>query len=116
MERKSESGQAIALLVIVMMALLAIVGLAVDGGRLYLGQRTAQNAADNASLAAAQVMCAAGDFTTAAFASAYTQGFDNNGTTNSVTVYSPPITGPNAGDNEYVEVNIVSSQKPHSPS
>lgn len=109
--KQSESGQAIVLLVLVLTALMAAVGLAVDGGRLYLDRRTAQNAADNASIAAAHTMCSGGDYVTAAFASAYTNGFDNNGTTNSMTVISPPISGPNVGDNEYVEVTINSLQE-----
>jgi hypothetical protein len=105
---RNEKGQAIALMVIVLAALVAIVALAVDGGRLYYEQRTAQNAADNASLAGALALCERANVNTAAFGSAVTNGFNNNGTTNSVTVNNPPGQGPNAGDIEYVEV-IVNS-------
>lgn len=49
----AERGQAIVLMVLLFIALLGIVALAVDGGRLYLERRSAQNAADNAALAGA---------------------------------------------------------------
>lgn len=52
-----------------------------------------------------------GDFVTAAFASANTNGFDNNGTSNTVTVFNPPVSGPNAGDGEFIEVIINSVQQ-----
>ncbi|RCK77063.1 MAG: putative autotransporter protein [Anaerolineae bacterium] len=48
-----ESGQAIVLLVLAMVALLGFAALAIDGGRLYSERRHAQNSADAASLAGA---------------------------------------------------------------
>lgn len=106
--RKSERGQAIVLMMLLIVGLVGIAGLAVDGGRLYYSQRTAQNAADNAALAAAWAACAGGDVNSVAFASASSNEFDNNGTTNTVTVYRPPSSGPNVGDDEYIEVVIHS--------
>jgi Flp pilus assembly protein TadG len=108
----SEKGQAIALMVLALTALIAIVALAVDGGRLYYAQRTAQNAADNASLAGALARCQDTSVTTAAFNSAAINGFNNDGTSNTVTVNSPPLSGPNTGDWEYVEVTVNSVQQP----
>lgn len=110
--KRSERGQVIMLMVILLAALLGIVGLAVDGGRLYLGQRTAQNAADNAALAGSLALCDGSSVTTIAFAAASINGFNNDGVTNSVTVNNPPSTGPNAGDLEHVEVIITSVQEP----
>jgi len=107
----NEKGQAIALMVVVLAAIVAIVALAVDGGRLYYEQRTAQNAADNASLAGALALCERTNVNTAAFGSALTNGFNNNGTTNSVSVNNPPSLGPNAADIEYVEVIINSARQ-----
>lgn len=107
-----ENGQAIVLMVLVLAGLVAIVALAVDGGRLYYEQRTAQNAADNASLSGALALCQGNNVNTAAFASAVTNGFNNDGSTNSVAVNSPPSQGPNAGDVEHVEVIINSAQQP----
>jgi hypothetical protein len=48
---QSERGQSIVLIAIVLMGLLAMAGLAVDGGNLFLQRRNAQNASDAASLA-----------------------------------------------------------------
>ncbi len=48
---KSESGQAIVLLVFGMIVLMGMAGLAIDGGNLYTQKRRAQNAVDNAALA-----------------------------------------------------------------
>lgn len=52
-----DSGQAIVLVAILMIALLAAAGMAVDGGGLYFLYRDARNAADAAALAAAYTLC-----------------------------------------------------------
>ena len=49
--RKSESGQAIVLLVFGMIVLMGMAGLAIDGGNLYAQKRRGQAAVDNAALA-----------------------------------------------------------------
>jgi hypothetical protein len=108
--KSSEQGQAIVLLVLLITGLVAIAGLAIDGGRLYSARRNAQNAADNAALAAALAMCSNQNASTAALASAATNSFNNNGTTNTVDVNIPPSSGPNAGDSSYIEVVIDSSE------
>jgi hypothetical protein len=51
MRRYGEKGQAVILLAVSMIALVAIVGLAIDGGMLYWNQRRAQNGADAAAIA-----------------------------------------------------------------
>lgn len=48
---KKESGQAVVLVAIALVALLALTGLAIDGGQLFALRRSAQNAADAAALA-----------------------------------------------------------------
>ncbi|MEK7325471.1 MAG: Tad domain-containing protein, partial [Chloroflexota bacterium] len=48
---RSESGQAVVLLAVMMVVLLGMAGLAIDGGNLYAHKRHAQNAVDNATLA-----------------------------------------------------------------
>jgi hypothetical protein len=106
-----ERGQAIVLIVLMLTALLGITALAVDGGRLYSGRRSAQNSADNAALAGALALCNSGDPLVASFASADNNGYDNDGTSNIVEVNHPPMSGLNIGDNEYVEVIITSNQE-----
>ena len=51
-----EPAQVIALFAIALLAMLAMVGVVVDGGTLYLQRRTAQNAADAGALAGARVL------------------------------------------------------------
>ena len=110
MNARSESGQVVVFIVLGLAAIVAIVALAVDGGQLFAERRTAQNAADNAALAAAYAVCGDGDPNAVALSSALANGFDNNGTTNTVTLNHPPVSGPNAGDNEYSEA-IITSQR-----
>jgi hypothetical protein len=54
--RRREPAQVIALFAIALLAMLAMVGVVVDGGTLYLQRRTAQNAADAAALAGARAL------------------------------------------------------------
>ncbi len=66
---KKERGQVIILVVFAMVALLALVGMAIDGGRLYSARRRAQNAADAAAIAGtrelAQIIMSCGSGTAA---------------------------------------------------
>ncbi len=48
---QEEKGQAVVLVAIALVALLALTGLAIDGGQLFALRRSAQNAADAAALA-----------------------------------------------------------------
>jgi Flp pilus assembly protein TadG len=104
--RQQERGQVVVLIMAVMVALLGFTALAVDGGRVYADRRDAQNAADNAALAAALAIINEGNHVSAALSIADINGYNNDGTTNTVTVYYPPTDGPYAGDNEYVQVKI----------
>lgn len=104
----SERGQAIVLLVLVFVGLLGIMGLAIDGGRLYTQRRAVQNAADNAALAAAFAMCNSGNASTAGTASAAQNGFTASPPTVTVSVQTPPTSGTYSGDDEYVVVTITS--------
>lgn len=108
MKARTESGQVLVFIILGLVAVMAVVALAVDGGQLFAEQRTAQNAADNAALAAAYAVCRDGNPNVAALSSALANGFDNNGTTNTVTLNNPPASGPNAGDAEYSEAIIHS--------
>src|SRR5688500_4854153 len=54
---QAEDGQAIVLIALFMVVMLAMVGVAIDGGGLFLLWRDAQNAADTAALQAAYDRC-----------------------------------------------------------
>lgn len=105
-----EHGQILMLSAVLVAALLGFLGLVIDAGLFYSERRQAQNAADEASLAAANELAQLGsvaDATTAALNNAAANGFDNDGISNTVTVNIPPISGERAGDSDYVEVNIT---------
>jgi hypothetical protein len=86
-------GQAIILVAISMIALLAIVGLAIDGGRLLLLKRNSQNANDAAVLAATFALCTGGTETqivNAGLSAAAANGFTNGEESTTVTVDPDP--------------------------
>jgi len=99
-----------------MIALAAIVlfgfaSLALDGSMIFSDRRHAQNAADTAVMSAALAKVRGQNYTSAAVLRATSNGYDNNGTTNLVEVYDPPIDGNYAGNSEYVQVKITSHVK-----
>jgi Flp pilus assembly protein TadG len=109
---KKERGQALILIVLAIVGLAGMVGLVVDGGNAFLDRRKAQNAADSAALAAALSRTRSGQNPQAtALTSAAQNGYNNNGSSNSVQFYNPPISGPNTGKTEYVQVIITSHVK-----
>jgi len=123
-----ESGQAVVLFAIMMLALLFAVGLAIDAGQLYSAKRAQQEAADAAAFAAAVVLYQQGtgaDAIAAARTDALTNGYSSGGicvltqpgpctddaTLTTVTVYWPPITGTYIGNIKHVEVEITRQVK-----
>src|SRR5689334_18713094 len=112
--RRAESGQAIVLMALVAVMLLGMLGLAIDGGGLYFLWRDAQNASDAAVMAATYARCTNAtpdNIRKAGLQAAAQNGFDNNGVSNTVTVYTPPNDGPGVGNNNYIQV-IINAQKP----
>ncbi|RJP48436.1 MAG: hypothetical protein C4583_14275 [Anaerolineaceae bacterium] len=107
-----EKGQALILIVLAVVGLLGLTALAVDGGMAYSERRQAQNSADSAALDAALAKIRGGDWQAEGLARATSNGFDNNGTTNTVVVNNPPTTGcngagsPYTGNAQYVQVMI----------
>ncbi len=112
---KREKGQALILIVLAVVGMLGLTAAAVDGGMAYSERRQSQNAADSAALGAALSKIRAGNWQADGFARAASNGFDNNGTTNTVEVNNPPAAGCNGqagpynGDAQYVQVVIRSS-------
>lgn len=62
----SERGQILVIVALSLAVLIGFVGLAIDGGRIYLERRDAQGAADHAAIAAAQWYCSQSGTATAA--------------------------------------------------
>lgn len=111
-----ERGQAIVLLGLAMTGMLVVGGLGIDAGLEYVERRREQVAADAAAYAAAVSMTSnwgAGNRATlartAALDYAARNGYDNGGTSNTVTVNIPPLTGAFAGNAAYAEVIVSAS-------
>lgn len=124
-----QSGQTLVIIAIAAIALVGVVGLAVDGSAKFSDRRHAQNAADTAALSAALVkangLAAGKTETVCSTASGYTNSAfcldiidaawdraEENGykglLPDSVDVYSPPISGPYYNQSSYVQVIITS--------
>jgi hypothetical protein len=103
-----ERGQALILVALAIVGIVGILGLVIDGGNAFNDRRRAQNAADSAALASAYERIKGGDWVSAAMAAAAENGYNNDGVTNVVALYSPPRDGPHAGDIEYVQIIIES--------
>jgi putative Flp pilus-assembly TadE/G-like protein len=138
MKHSIERGQALILISLAAIGLFGIVGLAIDGSAKFSDRRHAQNAADTAALAgalekateltdgvsnlspsthnvetcpppsgvSASPVCDA--LQLAGKDRAESNGYDNNLVSNTVEVYSPPISGYYSGDESYVQVIITS--------
>lgn len=111
---ESEGGQAVVLIAIVFLAMLMVVGLAIDAGQLYVARRTMQEAADAGAYAGAVVRYQGGSVgqARAAAATDITRNGYTNGTAGfTVTINVPPLAGLNVGDDRYVEVLISGGVK-----
>lgn len=109
---KEDGGQAVVLLAITFLAMLMIVGLAVDAGQLYSARRTMQEAADAGAYAGAVVLYQQGsqsEARLAAVADTTRNGFTDGVNGFTVTVNAPPLSGLNINNNLYVEVIIQGS-------
>jgi hypothetical protein len=105
---KSERGQAIILIVFSILGLMGMSALAIDGGNAYVDRRKAETAASAAALTASITRIEGGNWRSAALATARTNGYDNNGVSNTVELNTPPLNGPYIGNSEYIEVIITS--------
>lgn len=108
-----EGGQAVVLLGLALTGMLVVGGLGIDAGLEYVERRHEQVAADAAAFGAAVSMVnnwnagnRAALARSAALDYASRNGYDNDGTTNTVTVNVPPQSGAYAGDTGYAEVIV----------
>lgn len=110
---KGQSGQAIVLIALTMIILLGAIGLAIDGGGMFLLYRDAQNAVDSASLSAAFALCTDDDPIAQAYRTLDLNGFDPTDAGVTITVNRPPQ---NTGNPDYENDNhlqiILNAEKP----
>jgi len=103
---KSEKGQSVVLLALVFVALLGFAALALDSAEMYVARRNAQAASDAAALAGALAKSQNQNWKSIALERAASNGYDNDGVTNWVTVASPPTSGQYQGNDQYLQVTI----------
>ena len=113
--KNSEKGQALILIVFGIVALVAMTGLAIDGGNAYSDRRGAQNAADTAALAGALTNTrnpGTANVQAAALASTKANGYDANDPTKAVSVRvddSPSSICPGNAGGKDITVQITSN-------
>ena len=105
-KRAAERGAIAPLVAILAVPMIAISSLAVDVGFARLESRKAQNATDAAAIAAAQKLPIGHEAALNEAARVASLNGFSNATGTTVTVSHPPVSGPNAGNTEYVEVVI----------
>lgn len=108
MSRSREAGQAIVVVALALVVILAILGLAVDMGYLRYTKRQLQTAADAAAMAGAAEL-PFGDVTSAAKTDSASNGFTDGTNGATVTVNNPPLSGQHVGDSLYVETVVAKS-------
>lgn len=99
---KKQRGQALVLITLAIVGTLGLAALALDGGNAFSRRRHAQGTADQAALAAALARVKGFDWQGAAYGRANDNGFASS----TVTLHNPPISGPYAGNSEYIQVFI----------
>ena len=107
----SESGQALVVIAFAAIGLFAFAALAIDGSIVFSDRRHAQNAADTAALDSALSKTRGGSWEQEGLDRATSNGYNDNGTSNLVEVYSPPIDGYYVGNSQYIQVKITSHVK-----
>jgi hypothetical protein len=111
----SERGQVLPLIAVCLAALMLFAGIAVDVGYWSYQQRQQQNAADAAALGGAQALLAAGCSGVSAAQTAGQHDAQANGYTNgsggvSVTINSPSVIGPYAGQSCSVSAVVTNTK------
>lgn len=100
-----ESGQSIILMAFLMIGLLGALGLAIDGGRLFMARRDTQNAVDAAILMASYALCNGKDPVPAGLDAAAANGLAHDGENVLVTIANPPLSPPLDGSGALIEID-----------
>ncbi len=106
--RSRRRGIMLILFALLLAPLLALIGLAIDGGHVYFEKRRMQAAADGGAFGAAREIFRGNDdrVVSGGREDATLNGYDNALSDITVTVNRPPSSGPNSGNNNAVEVII----------
>ncbi len=104
-----KSGQAIMLFALAFGLMAGVLGLVLDGGRIYYERNRVQMAADAGAIAGVQELRRGNNSTSTTFDNyviddVELHGFNANNAT--IAVHNPPLTGEHVGDDLYVEVTV----------
>jgi Flp pilus assembly protein TadG len=109
-------GNVVVMVAVCLVVIMGMLAISLDGGNQFDQRRQAQAVADAAALAAASDLYANfwansgadpnGSAAASALTTARANGYANDGTTSTVTVYIPPISGDHVGKRDYVEVVV----------
>ncbi len=107
-KKRSSSGQILPVTAILISGMVALTGLVLDGGMIYNVKRRMQTAADAAAMGGAQELFRGNTslVVAAARGDSSLNGFTHDVNSTTVTVNNPPVNGPRAGNNLFVEVII----------
>jgi len=114
LNKKSEKGQAIIMIVFAMIGLIGITALAVDGGMAYADKRGVQGAVDSAAWAAGLANARGNDIVASALAVAAANGYDNGAQNDVVVSFTdvlPAACPYNNGQGKDITVEITSHVK-----
>ena len=106
---RNEDGQTLVLTAICMTGMLAFAALALDVGVIFRAKRNMQTAADSAAIAGAMDYLYHASTTsaqTAGKSASASNGFTDGTNGTSVTINTPPVNGPNAGNTGSVEAIV----------
>ena len=110
-KKLSQHGQTLVVIALAAVGLFAFAAIAIDGSMVFSDRRHAQNAADTAALDSALSKTRGGTWEQEGLDRATSNGYNDNGTSNEVEVYSPPVDGNYVGNSQYVQVKITSHVK-----
>ena len=106
---RNEEGQTLVLTALCMTGMLGFMALALDVGIMFRAKRTMQTAADSAAIAGAMDYLYHASTTSAQAAgksASASNGYTDGANGASVTINTPPVNGPNAGNTGYVEAIV----------
>ena len=110
-----ESGQTIVMMAFLIIGLIGALGLAIDGGRMYLWRRKTQNATDAAIIAASYAVCTGRDPVLAGQQAAIASQMDPDDNSVTVTISNPPMRAIETEEDirYYVDVQVTKTLVPY---
>ena len=107
--RARNGGQAVMIFALAVPLIAGVLGLVLDGGRIYYERNRVQMAADSGAIGGVQELRRGYNNNSTGFQTRVVDDVELHGFTTdnaAISVYNPPQSGPHTGDNLYVEVTV----------